>query len=175
MQGYGISLILAVFLCGVTHAAPAPLSRLESGNPGCWNLIHSGAMSDAEIKALPLDCTQFREDYFASIEASKKSPVQYEKKIVQVLKHATKPKAPYEAIFFATLIHSPKMVDALKVRAATEKKLKVPFAYATVALYRLGGKDCVTEPHYTNEFYREVCNGEDSILPTFFNLSGGKK
>ena len=159
----------------IASAAIAPLSHLDAGRPGCWNQIHAGALTDAEIKALPAECVTFRNDYFASIDAAKADPSKFEKKLVQVLTQAKGAKAPYEATFFATLIHSPKLIDALKVRASTEKKLNVPFQYAVVAVYRLEGKDCVNDVHYRNVFYREICEGRDSILPTFFNLSGGKK
>jgi hypothetical protein len=168
-------LIFTVFLGVSAIAGVSPLSRLDGGRPGCWNRIHSAALTDQEVKDLPPDCKDFREDYFASIEAARKNPKAYEKKLVDVLKHANKGRAPYEAIFFATLIHSDKLVDALKSRAYVEQKLKVPFAYATVALYRLSGKDCIADPHYGNVFYREVCLGVDSILPTFVNVPGSKK
>jgi hypothetical protein len=175
VQGFGKFIVLGSLLAGSAFAALAPLSRLDAGRPGCWNRIHAGALTDQEVKDLPKDCKDFREDYFASIEAAKKDPAAFEKKLVMVLKRATKARAPYEAIFFATLIHSEGLVAALKIRAATEAKLKVPFQYATVALYRLSGKECVAEPKYGNVFYREVCQGEDSILPTYFQIAGGKK
>ena len=156
-------------------AASKNVQHLASGEPGCWKLIRQAALTDQEVKELPKACREMREDYFASIESAKANPKAYEKKLVDALNKATKPKAPYEAIFFATLIHSDNLKRALAKRASVEQKLAVPFAYATVATYRLSGKNCESDHHYKQKAYVEICAAEDSILPVFADLKRGAK
>jgi hypothetical protein len=169
-----------VWLAGVTalpvaFGAPKNVQHLASGEPGCWKLIRQAALTSDEVKQLPKACREMRDDYFASIESAKADPKTYEKKLVDALNKATKPKAPYEAIFFATLIHSENLKRALEKRAGVEQKLAVPFAYATVATYRLSGKDCEADVHYKQKAYVEICAAEDSILPVFAGVKRGSK
>ena len=155
------------FLWRNADASPG-LSHLDSGRPGCWALFRNGALSSEELRNLPEDCRAFRDDYFASIEITKKNPERFEAKLVEVLKDAKIAKAPYEAIFFASLLHSEALIKALKVRAEIEKKLKVPFSYANTALFRIENLDCQKDKRFSHPFYKEICNSNDSILTTFF-------
>jgi hypothetical protein len=155
------------------NASVQPLSHLAGGGPGCWKKFHGGAMTKAEVNRMSLECQQFREDYFASINLARKSPDQFEKKLIQTLVNAKKAMSPYEATFFAMVIHTDKLKEALKKRAEVEKKLDVAFPYAEVALYRLSGQDCGLIPQYLNLAYEDMCVGEDTILPVYF-LPAGK-
>jgi len=151
------------------QSAPERLSHLSEGTPGCYALFRDGALTDREIAELPPQCKAFRKDYFDSVDLVKKNPKQYEKLLVQALTQAKRSKTPYEAIFFAKLIHSDALKGALQKRAETEKKLKVPFVYAEVALYSLSGKSCDQNPQFAfRDFYKELCLAQDTILPTFF-------
>jgi hypothetical protein len=148
--------------------SPGTPAHLNEGAPGCWDKFHGGAMTSEEINQLALPCKNFRSDYFASVAMAQKNPSQFEKKLVQALNSATRSRAPYEAIFLATVIQTPKLKAALQKRAAIEKKLKVAFPYAEVASYRLSGKDCGANPEFLKLAYSEICLGRDSILPVYF-------
>jgi hypothetical protein len=169
------TVFLGLIFTNAALAAPVPLSHLSEGRPGCYSLFHNGALTSKQIAELPVECQEFRDDYFSSIDLGEKNPKAYEQKLVQALTKAHEARAPYEAIFFATLIHSKALKHALQKRAAVEKKLKVPFQYANVALYRLDGKECFKDKTYSNDSYRELCNSEDTILPTLFDLAEQKR
>ncbi len=141
---------------------------LDRGRPGCWDDIRPSFLTDAEIKALDPDCKNLRTDYAASLKLIQKNKKEFQKQVVAALTKSTSVAPPYEAILFATFSGDEAMKSALQKRAETEKRLKVPFRYAEVALYRLEGKACDENKEFLHPFYREVCFGKDSILKSYF-------
>ncbi len=125
-------------------------------------------MSANEVRSLPPDCRNMREDYFKSVDLATKHPEQYEKMLVTALTQAKKVDQPYEAIFFATILHSDELVKALKVRESLEAKFKLPYVYARAALYRLSGKSCSENPAFAFSAYQEICYADDDVLPHVF-------
>ena len=159
-----------------TAQAAVQAAFTQSGYPGCFQLIRNQSLRADEVKSLPANCVQWRNDYFWALEKLEKDPEVVFKQMSLQISQAKKAQAPYRAILFASLLENktlpPAVEKALNVRAQTEARLKVPYAYATAALLKLKNGDCEAEPRFKHELYQEICRAHDSIVVQLLSTRG---
>ncbi len=170
-----LSLVFTLLLAPVADAKPF-LPHLAEGRPGCFELIRNQSLSPRQVKSLPVDCQNLRSDYFEALRQVGTDPEVFSKNLNQFLSQSKTPRAPYEAILFATLLNHKSIQSGIAARAKAEKKMKVPFQYAALANELLQGKECMDlGKTYQSPEYQELCMSRDRILLSLYTAHSKEK
>lgn len=132
--------------------------------PGCLQAIQGRAIDDQSALKLPKNCQAFRKAYLAGLKDLANDSKKIEARLKKQIESAKGNASPYSSMLIAVLSQTPvqnaALIPALEKRAFIEKKLKLNFPYAAVALERLKTGGCAS---FKNPAYDELCLVNDAL------------